>query len=142
MGVVIEKHWRTKVARTVADDFYTSHVVHAGDPREVPPVVLSNRYCYVHVLHRDLIFLAVLTHETPCFMVLEMLHRIVDTLERYFGQLSDEVIRDNFVDTYTLLEETIDDGFPMTFEPNILRDLVPPRSLKSMLQTQVGSSSQ
>eukprot|EP00662_Eupelagonemidae_sp_cell21_P031760 gene31760-49095_t len=113
--VVIEKHWRVKVPRSVADDFYTEHVV--------PPAGTGRRYCYVHVLHRDLMFVAVVTQEAPCFMVLEMLHKVVDTLERYFGQLSDETVRDNFVVTYTLLEETIDDGFPMTFEPALLRDL-------------------
>eukprot|EP00756_Hemistasia_phaeocysticola_P045386 Hpha_TRINITY_DN19141_c0_g1::TRINITY_DN19141_c0_g1_i1::g.94821::m.94821/K12398/AP3M; AP-3 complex subunit mu len=138
--VVIEKHWQSKLPRAAADDFYTEFVVPARHRREVPPVLVSSRYCYVHVLSGDLIFLAVCTKDAPVVLVLEVLHSIVVTLERYFGQLSEDTIRDNFAVTYALLEETIDDGFPMTFEPTLLRDLVPPPSLRGLVQTHLGGT--
>jgi len=68
--------------------------------------------------------------ETPPLMVIELLYKIVDTFERYIGKVSDFGIKQNFVTVYQLLDEMIDNGFPITTEISLLQDLVkPPQSL-------------
>eukprot|EP01061_Rhynchopus_euleeides_P021946 TRINITY_DN3581_c0_g2_i1.p1 TRINITY_DN3581_c0_g2~~TRINITY_DN3581_c0_g2_i1.p1 ORF type:complete len:469 (+),score=193.92 TRINITY_DN3581_c0_g2_i1:138-1409(+) len=130
--IVIEKHWRRKLPRQVADDFYTEHVLPCESVRDVLPVISSGKYTFVHVLHCDLIFLAVINQETPVMMVAEAVQRIVDILDSYLDDVTEESLRDHFVTTYELLEEMLDDGFPMSFDPGLLKDLVPPPSLSKL----------
>ncbi|KAJ9464604.1 Apm1p [Diplonema papillatum] len=138
--VIIEKHWKGKLPRYVADDFYTDFVVPCESPKDVLPVVSSGKYVFVHILHCDLIFLAVLQGEAPVMMVLEILQKIVDTLDKYLSNATEDSIRDHFVTTYELLEEVLDDGFPMSFEPSLLKDLVPPPSLSKLFERLKGDS--
>ena len=39
----------------------------------------------------------------------------------YFGGLDDAAIKDNFSTVYQLLEEMMDNGYPLTTEPNALK---------------------
>ncbi|GJW45588.1 AP-3 complex subunit mu [Tanacetum coccineum] len=60
----------------------------------------------------------------------------------YLGGLNEDVIKDNFVIVYELLDEMIDNGFPLTTEPNILRDMIaPPNIVSKMLSVVTGNSS-
>eukprot|EP00754_Rhynchopus_humris_P013722 Rhum_TRINITY_DN14342_c22_g1::Rhum_TRINITY_DN14342_c22_g1_i1::g.81258::m.81258/K12398/AP3M; AP-3 complex subunit mu len=131
--IVIEKHWRRRIPRTVADDFFSDHVLPCGTPNDVLPVIHAGKYTFIHVLHSDLIFLAVVTGEVPVMMVVESVQKIVDMLDLYLDDVTEDTIRDHFVTTYELLEEVLDDGFPMSFDPCLLRDLVPPPSLSKLL---------
>eukprot|EP01064_Diplonema_japonicum_P039362 TRINITY_DN9844_c4_g2_i1.p1 TRINITY_DN9844_c4_g2~~TRINITY_DN9844_c4_g2_i1.p1 ORF type:complete len:456 (+),score=70.64 TRINITY_DN9844_c4_g2_i1:103-1368(+) len=131
--VIIEKHWKGKVPRHIADDFYSEFVMPCESAKDVLPVVTSGKHIFVHILHCDLIFLAVLSQEAPVMMIIEILQRIVDTLDKYLDDVTEDSLRDHFVTTYELLEEVLDDGFPMSFELNLLKDLVPPPSLSKLL---------
>jgi AP-3 complex subunit mu len=56
--VLIEKHWRGLVSRSVADHFW-SEVTHATSHEEVPPVLPHAKGSLVHIQHKGLFFLAV-----------------------------------------------------------------------------------
>ena len=43
-------------------------------------------------------------------LVLTFLYRMQEVICSYFGELEDELLRDNFVITYELLDEIIDRG--------------------------------
>ncbi|KAI4304249.1 hypothetical protein MLD38_039790 [Melastoma candidum] len=45
--------------------------------------------------------------------------RVADILSDYLGKLNEDVVKDNFVIVYQLLDEMIDNGFPLTTEPTI-----------------------
>jgi AP-1 complex subunit mu len=45
-------------------------------------------------------------------MVLTFLFKIRDVFCSYFKELEDESLRDNFVITYELLDEMMDNGYP------------------------------
>ena len=132
--VVIEKHWKGMIQRYVAEDFYADHVLPCDNPKDVLPVVNSGKYLFVHVLHCDLIFLAVLRGEALVMMILEILQRIIDIFDKYFDDVNEDTIRDNFVTAYEILEEVLDDGFPMSIETSVLKDLVPPPSFSRLLK--------
>eukprot|EP01060_Flectonema_neradi_P023113 TRINITY_DN3132_c0_g1_i2.p1 TRINITY_DN3132_c0_g1~~TRINITY_DN3132_c0_g1_i2.p1 ORF type:complete len:427 (+),score=65.02 TRINITY_DN3132_c0_g1_i2:89-1369(+) len=145
--VVIEKHWKGKIPRQVTDDFFADYIMTCDSPKDVLPVVYTGRYIFVHVLQGDLIFLAVLKGEAPVMMVLEILQQIVSIFEKYFDDVTEDTIRDNFVTAYEVLEEVLDDGFPMSVEIANLKELVPPPSISRLLRnmrpgdTQPSSSS-
>jgi AP-3 complex subunit mu len=59
-----------------------------------------------------------------------VLHKIADTFADYFGTPTDEnAIKENFSTVYQLLEEMLDNGWPLTTEPNALQDMIRPPSV-------------
>ncbi|KAJ0067324.1 hypothetical protein NL108_016496, partial [Boleophthalmus pectinirostris] len=59
----------------------------------------------------------------------------------YFGECSENVIKENLVIVYELLEEMLDNGFPLATESNVLKEMIrPPNILRSVVNTLTGSS--
>ncbi|KAJ0974683.1 hypothetical protein J5N97_016648 [Dioscorea zingiberensis] len=52
----------------------------------------------------------------PPLMAIEFLCRVADVLTDYLGSLNEDLIKDNFVIVYQLLDEMMDNGFPLTME--------------------------
>ncbi|MED6193120.1 AP-3 complex subunit mu [Stylosanthes scabra] len=98
---------------------------------------------YLFQVFRDgITFLACSQVEMPPLMAIEFLCRVADVLNDYLGGLNEDLIKDNFVIVYELLDEMIDNGFPLTTEPNILQDMIaPPNIVSKVLSVVTGSSS-
>lgn len=59
----------------------------------------------------------------------------------YFGVCTEAAIKDNVVVVYELLEEMLDNGFPLATESNILKELIkPPTILRTMVNTITGTT--
>ncbi|TIA72543.1 hypothetical protein E3P92_02209 [Wallemia ichthyophaga] len=56
----------------------------------------------------------------------------------YFGKLNESVVRNNFDIIYQLMEEILDNGFPVTTETAVLSDIVVPPSTLSKLMSSAG----
>lgn len=57
----------------------------------------------------------------------------------YFGDCSEAAIKDNVVTVYELLEEMLDNGFPLATESNVLKEMIrPPTILRSVVNTLTG----
>jgi hypothetical protein len=79
--------------------------------------------------------------EVPPLFVIEFLHRVVDTFEDYFSECSESVIKDNYVVVYEVLDEMLDNGFPLATEANILKELIkPPNMLRDVVNSVTGKS--
>ena len=77
----------------------------------------------------------------PPLFVVEFLHRVVDTITDYFNECSEAVIKDNYVVVYELLDEMLDNGFPLATESNILKELIkPPNILRTVVNTVTGKT--
>lgn len=62
-------------------------------------------------------------------------------MQDYFGECSETTIKDNVVIVYELLEEMLDNGFPLATESNILKELIrPPTILRSVVNTITGKT--
>ena len=84
----------------------------------------------------NMFLVAVCMTEVPPLFVIEFLHRVVDTFEDYFSECSESSIKDNYVVVYEVLDEMLDNGFPLATEANILKELIKP---PNMLRTVVNS---
>ncbi|KAG0464458.1 hypothetical protein HPP92_020527 [Vanilla planifolia] len=72
----------------------------------------------------------------------KFLCRVADVLSDYLGGLNEDLIKDNFVIVYELLDEMMDNGFPLTTEPNILKEMIaPPNIVSKVLSVVTGKSS-
>lgn len=132
--VIIEKQFREKLPRTSLEDFWSTYVAPLKAIEEVPNVVQYSRYAFVQILRGNVVFLGITTQETPPFLIIEILNMIAKTLERYLKELSEDTLRENFSVVYQLLEELIDNGYPLTTEQHVLEDLVPPPTLENKVR--------
>ena len=100
----------------------------------------------------NIFFVAVCMTEVPPLFVIEFLHRVVDTMEDYFSECSETIIKDNYVvvyevvlkdsflkifyDAWKVLDEMLDNGFPLATEANILKELIkPPNMLRDVVNS-------
>ncbi|CAD1472024.1 unnamed protein product, partial [Heterotrigona itama] len=122
--VFMEKHWKSAVARSLCDYFFDQQR-RVLSPEDTPPVIATP--------HHYLII--------PPLFVIEFLHRVVDTFEDYFSECTETIIKENYVVVYELLDEMLDNGFPLATESNILKELIkPPNILRTIANTVTGKS--
>ncbi|KAF9116199.1 AP-3 complex subunit mu-2 [Mortierella sp. AM989] len=143
--VIIEKHWHEVIPRRVVDYFneQVSKIMAAGEDvtrEDVLPIIASPKYQLINVYRDGLTYLSPVTQEVDPIMVFEFLHRFSDIMLEYFGQVSETMIKENFVTVYQLLEEMMDDGFPLTTEPNALKEIVPAPNILNKVITTIGAT--
>lgn len=140
--VILEKQLTGhRVDRSICDWFW-EHALSQGDSSKLPPVIASPTHYLFQVVRGGITFLACSQVEMPPLMAIEFLCRVADVLSDYVGGLNEDLIKDNFVIVYELLDEMIDNGFPLTTEPNILREMIaPPNMVSKVLSVVTGNSS-
>lgn len=138
--VIIEKHYRGLVNRSICDYFWDL-VSKAPNPAEVTPVIITPKFYLVHVQRNGIYYLATIQNEVPPLLVIDFLQRLYDVLVEYFTNVTESSLKENFSTVYQLLEEMLDNGVPFTTEPNILREMIaPPNMLTSVMSSVTGSS--
>ncbi|KAL5786696.1 hypothetical protein ACOSQ2_009088 [Xanthoceras sorbifolium] len=130
-----------RVDRSICDWFW-DHILSQDDSFKSMPVIASPTHYLFQIVREGITFLACTQVEMPPLMGIEFLCRVADVLTEYLGGLNEDLIKDNFVIVYELLDEMIDNGFPLTTEPNILREMIaPPNIVSKMLSVVTGNSS-
>lgn len=131
-----------RVDRSICGWFWDYVVSQGGDPSKILPVITSPTHYLFQIFRNGITFLACTQVEMPPLMGLEFLYRVADVLTGYLGGLNDDLIKDSFVIVYELLDEMMDNGFPLTTEPNVLREMIPPPNIVSkVLSVVTGKSS-
>ncbi len=96
---------------------------------------IKNIYLF-SVLRDGLSYLAACPGEISPLLVIEFLHRVADIFVEYFGSPADEsAIKDNFSTVYQLLEEMVDNGWPLITEPNALQAIIRPPDVMNKVRT-------
>ncbi|GAM29040.1 hypothetical protein SAMD00019534_122160, partial [Acytostelium subglobosum LB1] len=145
--IIIEKHWRGVISRSVCDYFWDQKLeTELNSPgnstAQVLPVIVTPKYYLVNIHRPSIYLLAAMHDESPPLLVIDFMQRIYDIFVDYFGKtINETVIRDNFVHVYQLLDEMADNGFPFTTEPNFLLELIkPPNVVSNIIHGVTGSS--
>uniref|UniRef100_A0A3B1IWT7 AP-3 complex subunit mu-1 n=1 Tax=Astyanax mexicanus TaxID=7994 RepID=A0A3B1IWT7_ASTMX len=138
--IFLEKHWKSVISRSVCDYFFEAQEK-AGEPDNVPPVIRTPHHYLINIYREKIFFVSVIQTEVPPLFVIEFLHRVAEMFQDYFGECSEVTIKDNLVIVYELLEEMLDNGFPLATESNILKEMIkPPTILRSMVNTITGTT--
>lgn len=128
--VIIEKHYRGNSSRTESTPFWTqTSKTSRGTPVDVPPFLPTTKGTLIHLQRDNLFFLASLLSDTQPHFVTQFLQSLSDIFIDYFGELNEHAIKDNFITVYELLDQILDSGFPLTVEPNTLKELITPPSM-------------
>ncbi|OXA46978.1 AP-3 complex subunit mu-1 [Folsomia candida] len=138
--VFMEKHWKSVISRSVCDYFFEEQKK-ISSPVDMPPVVATPHHYLITIFRNNLYFVATTTTEVAPLFVLEFLHRVVDIFEDYFGECNETIIKEHYVIIYELLDEMLDNGFPLATESNILKELIkPPNILRTIANTVTGKT--
>ncbi|KAK7278035.1 hypothetical protein RJT34_23057 [Clitoria ternatea] len=140
--VMLEKQLTLhRVDRSICTWFW-QQAISLGDSFKQQPVIASPTHYIFQVSRQGVTFLGCTQVEMPPLMAIEFLCRVADVLNEYFGGLNEDLIKDNFVIVYELLDEMIDNGSPLTTEPNILLEMISrPNIVSKALSVVTGSSS-
>ncbi|XP_047155108.1 AP-3 complex subunit mu-like isoform X3 [Vigna umbellata] len=140
--VVLEKQLSGHCVDRSICAWFWEQAVSFGDSFKQQPVITSHSHYIFQVFRDGITFLGCTQIEMPPLMAIEFLCRAADVLNDYFGALNEDIIKDNFVIVYELLDEMIDNGFPLTTEPSILREIInPPNVVNKALSIVTGSNS-
>ncbi|XP_075736318.1 AP-3 complex subunit carmine isoform X2 [Rhipicephalus microplus] len=138
MDVFMEKHWKSVIHRSVCDYFFDVQKK-AASPEDIPPVISAPHHYLINIYRNKMFFVAVTMSEVPPLFVIEFLHRVVDTFVDYFSDCTEFLIKEHYVVVYELLDEMLDNGFPLATESNILKELIkPPNILRTLANTVTG----
>lgn len=138
--IFLEKHWKSVIHRSICDYFFEAQSK-TSNPEDVPPVLSTPHHYLINIYKNNIYFIVVVLNEVPPLFVIEFLHRVVSTFEDYFGECTEGSIKDNYVVVYELLDEMLDNGFPLATELNILKEMIkPPNLLRSITDTVTGKS--
>lgn len=139
-NVFLEKHWKTAVSKTICD-YVQDALEKVSCPEDLAPVLCTSDYYLIPIYRHKLYFIAVVSKEIQPLFVIEFLHRIFDTFVEYFNVCTEKVIKENLVIVYELLEEMLDNGFPLATESNVLKELIkPPNVIRAVVNTMTGQS--
>ena len=138
--IFLEKHWRSVIPRTICDYLFEEQRK-VSDPNDVPPVIASPHHYLISIYRGNIFFVAVTQTEVPPLFVIEFLHRVCDTFMDYFSECTEQTIIEHIVVVYELLEEMLDNGFPLATESNILKELIkPPNIINKVVNTVTGGT--
>lgn len=141
--IVLRKDYREHTPRSVVD-FFWNEVNRAPSPIDVAPILTAPRNYIFHIYRGGLFYMAPVSGEVAPILVLELLHRIADTFQVYFGpkDATESKIRKNFAICFQLLEEILDDGKPFVTRENALTSAIaPPSWAQSVASVVTGKSS-
>ncbi|KJE93203.1 AP-3 complex subunit mu-1 [Capsaspora owczarzaki ATCC 30864] len=132
---LLEKHYRGVTPKAVFDPFIDA-LNKTTNPDDVAPVIVGPRHCLISIYRQRIFFLAIVQTDVTPLLVFEFLHRAVDTFVEYFGDFNEASIKEHAVTYFELLDEMMDNGFPLTTESNILKELIlPPSIIRSVVNT-------
>jgi len=124
----------------VVDEFW-AELQKQGGPNCAPPATSAGKFVMMHAARGQLLLVGALARDVPAYLVIELLDRVGGLLELYLKELNEDALRANFVTVYQLLDEIIDNGFPLHTEPNVLQELVmQPGKMESMMASVTGAS--
>lgn len=132
----MEKHYKSVVARSVLDYLFDAQKK-ATSPDNLPVIIPTPTEFLITIHRHKLFFVSVVREEVSPLVVVEFLHRVVDIFEDYFSGCSEPLIKEHFVVVYELLDEMLDNGFPLATESNILKELIKPPTVFRTLANSV-----
>lgn len=136
----MEKHWKSIINRSICEYFFDAQK--KSGSKIVPPIIPTPNNHFLITIHRRKIhFVAIVTEEVAPLLVIEFLHRVVDIFEDYFNDCNESIIKEHYVVVYELLDEMLDNGYPLAMESNILKELIkPPNILRTIANTVTGKT--
>eukprot|EP01054_Gregarina_sp_Poly1_P009914 Gregarina_sp_Poly_1__9913@NODE_64_length_16522_cov_117_152963_g55_i0_p5_GENE_NODE_64_length_16522_cov_117_152963_g55_i0NODE_64_length_16522_cov_117_152963_g55_i0_p5_ORF_typecomplete_len434_score57_60Adap_comp_sub/PF00928_21/2_9e90Clat_adaptor_s/PF01217_20/1_9e22Glyco_transf_36/PF06165_11/0_0055Longin/PF13774_6/0_047Longin/PF13774_6/2_9e03_NODE_64_length_16522_cov_117_152963_g55_i055726873 len=126
---ILARDFRGEVPLAQVPEKFAQHVVFAEES-EVKPIFSDDGVTYCWLKRNDIYAVAVTRTHVNAAMLMTFLKRVCDLFTQFYSKLEEDSVRDNFVVTYELLDELMDNGYPQLTEPKVLRKLITSASAK------------
>lgn len=136
--VLVSRVFRDDIGRNAVDAFRVN-VIHARQQVRSPVTNIA-RTSFFHIKRSNIWLAAVTKQNVNAAMVFEFLLKMVEVMQSYFGKISEENVKNNFVLIYELLDEILDFGYPQNTDTGILKTFITQQGVKSQTkeeQTQI-----
>ena len=120
--IIISRDYRGECGASITDKFQRK--VLETEERMIKPVFTEKDITYIWIRVNNIYMVSVAKGNPNVAMVLTFLFKIRDVFQSYFKELEDESLRDNFVITYELLDEMMDNGYPQITEVKVLQEFI------------------
>ncbi|XP_060066438.1 AP-2 complex subunit mu [Ylistrum balloti] len=127
--VLISRVYRDDIGRNAVDAFRVN-VIHARQQVRSPVTNIA-RTSFFHIKRSNIWLAAVTKQNVNAAMVFEFLLKMVEVMQSYFGKISEENIKNNFVLIYEILDEILDFGYPQNTDTGILKTFITQQGVKS-----------
>ena len=105
--------------RTVGEPFRTQVIMTKLSDR--CPVHNIGGISYLFTRHSNVWFVCCTKQNSNAALVFQFMNKCVEIFKRYFGDFTEETVRDNHVTILELLDEVLDYGYPQITETDILQ---------------------
>uniref|UniRef100_A0AAQ4QUK2 MHD domain-containing protein n=1 Tax=Gasterosteus aculeatus aculeatus TaxID=481459 RepID=A0AAQ4QUK2_GASAC len=126
--VLISRVYRDDIGNAV--DAFRVNVIHARQQVRSPVTNIA-RTSFLHVKRSNIWLAAATKQNVNATMVFEFLYKMCDVMAAYFGKISEENVKNNFVLIYELLDEILDFGYPQNSETGALKTFITQQGIKS-----------
>merc|ERR1712166_1684144 len=126
--VLISRVYRDDIGRNAVDAFQVN-VIHARQQVRSPVTNIA-RTSFFHIKRSNIWLAAVTKQNVNAAMVFEFLLKMCDVMQAYFGKISEENVKNNFVLIYELLDELLDFGYPQNTDTGILKTFITQQGIK------------
>ncbi|XP_041377588.1 AP-2 complex subunit mu [Gigantopelta aegis] len=127
--VLISRVFRDDIGRNAVDAFRVN-VIHARQQVRSPVTNIA-RTSFFHIRRSNIWLAAVTKQNVNAAMVFEFLNKMVEVMQSYFGKISEDNIKNNFVLIYEILDEILDFGYPQNTDTGILKTFITQQGIKS-----------
>jgi AP-2 complex subunit mu-1 len=108
--------------RQLADTFRLEVI--ATKKVERCPVTVIDKTCFLHLRFDNLLLVACTTMNADASMIFQYMVRLLNIFRVYFEEITEESLRDNFVAVQQVIDESMDYGYPVLTEPDLLRSFI------------------
>ena len=120
--IIISRDYRGDVPMSISQKF--TKRINNDDDSNMKPIWTLGEYTFAHIIHNNVIIMAITKHNANAMVILNFLYRIVEVFTFYFNELEEESIRDNFVLIYELMDEMMDFGYPQSTDAKVLKEFL------------------
>ncbi|GAB4820763.1 hypothetical protein N2152v2_007809 [Parachlorella kessleri] len=122
--ILIFRDFKSDIPKSSTEVFFRKAKFWDGKGKNAPPAFQADGVQYLHIKVAGLFWVATTRENVSPSLVLELLQRIYWIARDYFGHVSEEVIRKNFLLVYELLDEILDYGLPQNSSTERLKQFI------------------
>lgn len=130
--VMICRIYRDDITREAVNAFRVN-IIHARQQVR-SPVVLIGRTSFLYRKSGGVWIVAATRRDSNAAAIFEVLQKLETTMREYFGKISEESVRSNFVLLYELLDELVDFGYPQLTDATVLKTYITQTGIRAVTQ--------
>ena len=120
--VLIYRTYKYDVSRQETMEFYRK-IISTKESKEMP-IRYMNGVSYIFTQEGEIVLLATTKCNINAGLMFEFLYAFIKICKNYFGEFTEEKIRNNFVLIYELLDECMDYGYPQITDTDLLKKFI------------------